>query len=466
MDFDFDLVVIGSGPGGYVAALRAAQLGLKTACIEKSPTLGGTCLNVGCIPSKTLLHATEMYAKLLHEGKRHGIIAKELSYDWSTMQKRRLEVVGGFNQGIAALFKRGKIESITGVAKLEGPHQIEVEANGKKRVLTTRSIILATGSEPVALPFLPFDEKIVLSSTGALALGKIPQKMVVVGAGVIGLELGSVYSRLGTEVQFIEFFDRICPILDEAVSKQFQQVLTSQGMAFQLSSKVTSASMSGRGVLLQIEASQGEHQEIQTEVVLIAIGRRPYSQGLGLEKVGIHLDPKGFVVIDSAFRTSIPSIYAIGDLVDGPMLAHKASEEGVAAVEIIAGLRPMIDYTCIPSVVYTSPEVAAVGLTEAEAKRHGLEVKIGTFSFKANSRAKCNGEETGFVKIVAEKESGRLLGAHILGANASELIAECVIALEKRMTTTQLAGICHAHPTLSEAIKEAALAAEGRALHQ
>jgi dihydrolipoamide dehydrogenase len=462
MELAFDVVIIGSGPGGYVAALRAAQLGFKVACIEKQPQLGGTCLNIGCIPSKTLLHSTEMFHKLKYEGKALGLLASNVAFDWSVMQKRKQEVVTGFNQGIASLFRRGNIQRIQGHAELTGPNEIRVEG----QVVQAKSIILATGSEPIPLPFLPFDEKKVLSSTGALSLENPPHRMAIIGAGVIGVELGSVYRRLGAHVQFIEFLDRICPTFDETISRQFQTILSSQGLSFQLSSKVTSATVTNNEVSLSFENQGGAKGEVLADCVLVSIGRRPYTKGLGLEKVGIATDPKGFIPVNGLFQTTVPSIYAIGDLIDGPMLAHKASEEGVAVAEILAGHRPTIDYVAIPTVIYTSPEVAAVGLTEAEAKQHGLDVQTGTFSFRANSRARCTGDDSGFVKMIAEKGSDKLLGIHIIGDHASELIACCAVALERRMTSLELALCPFAHPTLSEAIKEAALAVHKRALHQ
>ncbi len=462
MEETFDIIVIGSGPGGYVAALRAAQLGFRVACIEKYGQLGGTCLNVGCIPSKALLYSTEMFHKLKNEGKTLGLLTSNLGYDWSIMQKRKTEIVTGFNQGIASLFKRGRIQRIQGHGELVGSDRVRVGEQSFK----AKSIILATGSKPIPLPFLPFDEKKILSSTGALSLDQPPRKMVVIGAGVIGVELGSVYRRLGTEVQFIEFLDRICPTFDETISRQFQTILSAQGLSFQLSSKVTSATISNGEVRLFFEAKGGANGEVTADCVLVSIGRRPYTQGLGLENVGIEPGPKGFIPVNGLFQTVVPSIYAIGDLIDGPMLAHKASEEGVAVAEILAGQRPTIDYIAIPSVIYTSPEVASVGLAEEEAREKGVDVKVGTFSFKANSRSRCTGEESGFVKMIADQNSDKLLGIHILGAHASELIACCAIALEQRMTSLELAACPFAHPTLSEAIKEAALAVHKRALHQ
>ncbi|MBX7065705.1 MAG: dihydrolipoyl dehydrogenase [Parachlamydiales bacterium] len=426
----YDVVVIGSGPGGYVAAIRAAQLGLKTACIEKSKTLGGTCLNVGCIPSKVLLHDSEH------------------SNDFAKMMQRKTKVVSGFTGGVEFLFKKNKVDWIQGAAKLKSPTSISV--NGQN--IEAKNIILATGSEPVSLPFLPFDEKKILSSTGALALSSVPKKMLVVGAGVIGVELGSVYKRLGSEVVFIEFLDRICPAFDLSLSKALLKSLTNQGMVFHLSHKV----MKADGTTLTVQGPTGESQ-FTGDVILVAVGRKPYSSGLGLEEIGIQKDAKGFVQIDGSLRTTQPNIFAIGDLVDGPMLAHKASEEGIAAAEIIAGHHPVINYIAIPNVAYTHPEVAAVGLTEEEIKTRGLSYKVSQFPFKANSRARCIDDEEGFIKILAETNSRRILGVHMIGPNASELIAEATIAIQLKATADQLADTCFAHPTLSEALKEASL---------
>jgi dihydrolipoamide dehydrogenase len=441
----FDVVIIGSGPGGYVAAIRAAQLGLKVACIDKRKEPGGTCLNVGCIPSKTLLHSSEMHWKM------------NPPFDFSKMMEQKRKVISGFNEGILGLFKKNQITYLPGQAKITAPHTVQVSGE----TIEAKNIILATGSEPAQLPFLPFDEKRIVSSTGALAFEKIPSRLCVIGAGIIGVELGSVYHRLGSQVTFIEFQERICPTLDESLSKELQTCLTKQGMTFHLNTKVTGADIASKEITLRTEK-----QELKADAVLIAIGRKPYTQNLGLETVGIVPTAKGFIPIDGQFRTSVPHIFALGDLVDGPMLAHKASEEGVAVAELIAGKTPTIEYLAIPSVVYTYPEVASVGMTEAEAKSFNLSYKTGQFPFKANSRARSTGEEEGFVKILAESTTDRILGVHIISAHASELIALPTLAIQKKLTALDLAHTPFAHPTFSEAIKEAALAVHQRAIHR
>ena len=452
---DYDVIVIGSGPGGYVAAIRAAQLGLKTACIEKEKVLGGTCLNVGCIPSKALLQSSHHYHQLTHEFKAHGIHAQQTSFDFQQMMARKEGVVASFNKGIEGLFQKNKVDWIQGQATLTGPTCVAV--NGK--TVQAKYIILATGSEPIALPFLPFDEKQVVSSTGALALPQVPKKLLIIGAGIIGVELGSVYHRLGAEVTFIEFLDRICPGFDGALSKALLKELSGQGMTFHLSRRVTSAHI---GKTVQITAGE---QVFEGDVALVAVGRKPYFKGLGLEAIGVQQDPKGLIRIDPSFRTSIPSIFAIGDLVDGPMLAHKAEEEGIAVAELIAGHSPAIDYAVIPNVAYTHPEVAAVGFTEEELKTKQVAYKVGQFPFKANSRARASGEAVGFVKVLVQEKSKKLLGVHIIGAHASELIAEAAVAMKLGASAMELAATCHAHPTLSEALKEACLAAVDKPIH-
>ncbi|MCI5053107.1 MAG: dihydrolipoyl dehydrogenase [Simkaniaceae bacterium] len=452
---DYDLVVIGSGPGGYVAAIRAAQLGLKTACVEKESSLGGTCLNVGCIPSKSLLHSTELLSTITHTAEENGIEVATPKVNFAKMMERKNGVVSGFNQGISGLFKKNKIEHLTGHAKFVDPHTLDV--GGKK--VTAQNFIIATGSQPSPLPFLPFDEKKVLSSTGALALERIPKSMIVIGAGVIGVELGSVYNRLGTKVQVVEFLDRVCPPLDSAVSKAFEKVLKKQGMEFHLSTKVESAKVDQNVIL---STSNGT---LEAEVVLVSIGRRPYTENLGLETLGIETEKPGFIPINGAFQTKHPHIFAIGDVAGPPMLAHKASEEGIAAVELIAGLRPHIEYLAIPNVVYTHPEVAAVGFTTEELKAKNIPIKAGQFAFKANSRARCISDDEGFVKLLCHATHGTLLGAHIIGPHAGELIQECALAIEKKLTAHDIAYTSHAHPTLTEAIKEAALAVIAKPIH-
>ncbi len=452
---EFDIVVIGSGPGGYVAAIRAAQLGFKTACIEKKD-LGGTCLNIGCIPSKALLHSTELLSKMSHQAEENGIEFSDLKANLTKMMERKSKIVSEFTGGISFLFKKNKITHIQGEARLKSANTISV---GDKEV-KAKNIILATGSEPIDLPFLPIDEQKVLTSTGALSLDHVPKKLLVIGAGVIGVELGSVYRRLGSEVTFIEFMDRICPTMDQAISKEYQKILEKQGLNFFLSHKVERAEI-GDSVKLVVS----DNKNFEADAVLVAIGRRPCSKNLGLEELGIKTDERGFVQIDGNFQTTLPGVYAIGDLVPGPMLAHKASEEGVICVERIKGLSSHLEYMAIANVAYTSPEVASVGLTEDRAKELKINFKTASFPFKANSRAKCVGAEEGFVKILAHT-SGRLLGIHILGEHASELIAEATLAIEKKLFVSDLADTCHAHPTFSEALKEAALNLTKGAVHQ
>lgn len=461
---NYDVVVIGSGPGGYVAAIRAAQLGFKTACVEKSPTLGGTCLNVGCIPSKALLQSTELYELLQRDGGQHGLEVEGLKPNFGRMMERKEGVVKGLTDGVAHLFKKNKIDRIEGHAAFIDRETIEItNSKGKERV-KSRYFILATGSEPIPLPFLPFDEERIVSSTGALSLKSIPKKMIVVGAGVIGVELASVYRRLGTEVAIIEMLDHICPGIDQGIGRAFLQILKHQGLEFFLSAKVTQGALHGDGVSLTF-TYQNEEVKREADVVLVGVGRRPYTEGLGLEAAGVARTQRGMVSVDGQFRTSQPHIFAIGDIIDGPMLAHKASEEGVAAAETIAGLHPHVNYIAIPNVIYTHPEVASVGLTEEEAKNFDLSLDIGLFYFRGNPRARCSLDTEGMVKVIGDKATGRLLGIHIVGPHASELIGEGVIALEKKATLSELAQASHAHPTFSEAIKDAALAALKRPIH-
>lgn len=452
---EYQVMVIGSGPGGYVAAVEAARLGFKTVCIEKMDTLGGTCLNVGCIPSKALLQSSEYYELLNTSAKEHGIESQGISFDLSQMMKRKELIVKGLVEGVASLLKGNRVERVIGEARFKDPHTVEVD-NGKEiRTIQADFIIIATGSESISLPFLPFDEKGIVSSTGALSLKEVPKRMVVVGAGVIGLELASVYHRLGSKITVVEMLERVTPAMDLAISKQLLQVLKKQGFEFHLGAKVISANKNKTGVFLNVE-HEGKQLKIEGDVVLVAVGRKPYTHGLNLESIKINITPKGFIPVDGNFRTVHPSIFAIGDVIDGPMLAHRASHEGIAVAELIAGKEPHVNYMAIPNVIYTHPEVAAVGFTESEAREAGLNIVVGTSFFRANGRARCAGDTDGFVKVIGDAATGRLLGMHIIGSHASELIGEGVIAMEKKATIKDIATACHAHPTLSETIMEAA----------
>lgn len=457
---EFDVVVIGSGPGGYVAAVRAAQLGLKTACVEKEPALGGTCLNVGCIPSKALLTSSEHYAWLQNDSKEHGINVDGAKVDFAQMMKRKGSVVKGLTDGIASLFKKHNVERFVGTAKFISPNAIQVG----NETIQGKNFIIATGSAPIELPFLKFDEKQIVSSTGALALTSIPQKMVVIGGGVIGVELASVYKRLGAQVTVVEMLDQICIAMDPAISRALQQSLKKQGIEFILPAKVISGEKKGNEIVLTIEANN-EKKQLNADVVLVSIGRKPYTAGLDLEKALLRTNSLGQLDVDGLFRTSQTHIYAIGDLIDGPMLAHKASEEGYVVAGIIGGKSAAVNYMTIPNVIYTNPEAAAVGMTEKEAKDAGLETFTGQAFFRGNPRARCQGDQDGLVKVVGDKTSGKLVGMHILGPHASEMIGEGVVAIKKHMTIKSLAHTSHAHPTLSEAIMEACYNAIGEPLH-
>ncbi|WP_374449219.1 dihydrolipoyl dehydrogenase [Stella sp.] len=461
----FDLVVIGGGPGGYVAAIRAAQLGLRVACVEKDATLGGTCLNVGCIPSKALLDSSEKFAEV-GDLARQGVVVEKVSLDLAAMMAWKDKAVADNTRGIDFLFKKNKVERVWGTGRIAAPGEVVATGpDGAERRLAARNILIATGSEVTPLPGVAIDEQRIVSSTGALSLPAVPKRLVVVGGGIIGLELGSVWRRLGSEVTVIEFLDRITPGIDLEVAKTLQRTLARQGLKFRLGTKVTSATPSEAGVTLTVEpAAGGAAETLECDVVLVAIGRRPYTAGLGLEALGIALD-RGRVPIDDHFRTSVPGIYAIGDVVRGPMLAHKAEDEGVVAAEIIAGQSGHIDYNAIPGVVYTWPEVATVGRSEDDLKAAGIAYKVGKFPFTANGRARCVGETDGFVKILADARTEKVLGVHIIGPDAGTLIAECVLAMEYGASAEDIARTCHAHPTLNEAVKEAALAVDGRALH-
>ena len=466
----FDLIVIGGGPAGYVASIRAAQLGFKTACVEKRKSMGGTCLNVGCIPSKALLESSEHYLHAKTKLQKHGILIPEVSLDLPQMMKRKDAVVRQLTNGILGLFKKNKVEAVFGKGELvsAGPEkQVQVELeNGTKRLLSAPRVLLATGSEPIELPFLKFDGKRVLSSTEALSIPEVPKHLVVIGGGVIGLELGSVWMRLGARVTVVEFQDRIVPFADTQMGTELYKSLGKQGMEFLLSTKCLGAQAIDNGLKVQVEKlSDGSKSEIECDYILVATGRRPFSEGLGLEKLGIKRDKAGRVQVDSHFQTEVQGLYAVGDLIAGPMLAHKAEEEGIAAVEIMAGQAGHVNYDAIPNVVYTWPELASVGANEEELKTKNTEYKVGTFPFMANGRSKSMEETEGLVKILADAKSDRVLGVHMVGPRVSELIAEAVIAMEFGGSAEDIARTCHAHPTLAEVMKEAALAVDKRAIH-
>lgn len=468
MTDSFDTVVIGGGPGGYVAAIRAAQLGMRAACVEKRATLGGTCLNVGCIPSKELLHSTHLFEQAQHGFAGRGIrVPGGVEVDLAAMMAGKDKVVRDLTKGIGFLFRKHKVEHVAGTGRIAGPGRVEVTSeDGEPRVLEARNIVIATGSEPAGLPGIGIDEKRILSSTGALALEAVPERLAVIGGGYIGLEMAVVWSRLGAKVTVIEFLDRILPNMDGDVAKGMHRILKKKGFAFMLGHKVTGATTGKAGVTLSVEKlASGEASTVEADAVLVAVGRRPYTAGLGLESVGIEADAQGRIGIDEHFRTGAEGIYAIGDVVRGPMLAHKAEDEGAVCAEIIAGQSGHIDYDAIPGVVYTWPEAAAVGRTEEALKEAGIDYAVGRFPFQANSRARCSGETEGFVKILADRRTDRVLGVHILGADAGTMIAEAALAMEFGASAEDIARTCHAHPTLNEAVKEAALAVDGRPIH-
>ncbi|MDP2800264.1 MAG: dihydrolipoyl dehydrogenase [Phreatobacter sp.] len=462
----YDLIVIGTGPGGYVGAIRAAQLGLKVAVVEKRKTHGGTCLNIGCIPSKALLHASELFDEAGHGFQALGIEVPAPKLNLKQMMVHKQETVDANVNGVAFLLKKHKVDQHFGRGAIVAPGKVAVTADdGKVTEIEAKNIVIATGSEVTPLPGVTIDEKQIVSSEGGLELTKVPAKMVVIGAGVIGLELGSVWRRLGAEVHVVEYLDRILPGMDAEVAKQFQRIMGKQGVTFQLGSKVTGAKASKKGVTLTVEpAAGGEAQTVEAEVVLVAIGRRPYTEGLGLETVGVALE-RGRVVIDDHFRTNVPGIYAIGDVVRGPMLAHKAEDEGIAVAEIIAGKAGHVNYDCIPGVVYTYPEVATVGKSEEDLKAAGIAYNVGKFPFTANGRARANRATDGFVKVLADAATDKVLGVHIIGAGAGEMIHEAVVLMEFGGSAEDLGRSTHAHPTMSEAVKEAALAVDKRAIH-
>ena len=462
----FDLVIIGSGPGGYVAAIRAAQLNMKVACIEKRGALGGTCLNVGCIPSKALLYSSELYEKAKHEYADHGIKLSKIELDLDKMMKRKTDITAGLNKGIEGLFKKNKITYLKGFASFVDTNNIKIKSDNGEQQIVAKNIIIATGSEVMSLPGIELDEETIVSSTGALSLKSIPKKLVVIGGGYIGLEMGSVWRRLGAEVTVIEYLDRILPGMDQEIATQFKKMLEKQGIKFLLGQKVSSAKKEAKSAKLKLEAvSDQSVQEMTADVVLVSVGRRPYTDNLGLENAGIKLDERGKITVNKHLQTSVNHIYAIGDVIAGPMLAHKAEEEGVAAVEIIAGQAGHVNYDVIPGVVYTNPEVATVGKTEEEVKSSGVEYKIGKFSFMANSRARAMGINEGLVKVIARSDNDEILGVHIIAPEAGTMIAEMVVAMEYKAASEDIARTVHAHPTLNEAVKEAALAVLGRAIH-
>jgi dihydrolipoamide dehydrogenase len=464
----FDLIVIGAGPGGYVAAIRASQLGLKVAVVEKRPTFGGTCLNVGCIPSKALLQSSHLFEEAGHDLGVHGIKLAPPTLDFAQLMKRKGDVVDATTKGVAFLFKKNKIASFQGIGRIEKAGSVAVigDDGAVKDTLGAKNILIASGSEVTPLPGVTVDEKRIVSSTGALELAEVPRRLVVVGAGIIGLELGSVWRRLGSDVTVIEFLDRITPGVDDEITKHFQRALARQGLKFKLGSKCASAATTAAGVTLTVEpANGGAAETIETDIVLVCIGRRPSVEGLGLDKAGVKLTPRGRIEVDGHFQTSVPGIYAIGDVIDGPMLAHKASEDGVACVETIAGQKGHVDWDLVPSIIYTQPEVAWVGKTEEQLKAANVAYKVGKYPFTADPRSRANGATEGFVKVLADKATDQVLGVHIIGAEAGTMIAEAALAMEFRASAEDIGRVCHAHPTVNEALKEAALAAWEKPIH-
>jgi dihydrolipoamide dehydrogenase len=465
-DTTFDVIVIGSGPGGYVCAIRAAQLGLRTACVEYEKTLGGTCLNVGCIPSKALLQSSEHYHQALHDLKKHGVQFTSVSLDLPTMMKRKDEVVKGLTTGVAGLLKKNKVTWLKGRGTFVSATSVKVTDDaGQTTTYSARHIVIATGSKPIEIPPAKFDRQTIVSSTGALKFDKVPEHLLVIGGGVIGLEMGSVWLRLGAKVTVIEAADRCLGTMDAELGNGLMKVLQKQGMEFHLATKLTGAKVSGGRVKATCTKADGSTVEIEGDKMLVAVGRKAYTEGLGLEAIGIALEAGGRVPVNAHLQTPISGVWAIGDVVRGPMLAHKSEEEGIAVAELIAGKAGHVNYEAIPNVVYTWPEVAAVGISEDEAKAQGIAVNVGKFPFLANGRAKALGNTDGFVKIIADAKTDRMLGAQILGPSASELIAELAVAMEFGASAEDVARTCHAHPTLSEAVKEAALGVEKRTIH-
>jgi dihydrolipoamide dehydrogenase len=460
----YDVVVIGGGPGGYVAAIRSAQLGMRTACIDMREALGGTCLNIGCIPSKALLQSSEKFAGARRSLAEHGVEIGEVGLDLGRMMTRKDRVVSTLTRGVEFLLRKNKVDWIKGKARIAAPGRVVVgTAQNDLRAIDAAAVVIATGSESIPLPGLAVDERRVLSSTGALSLDHVPKRLAVVGGGYIGLELGSVWQRLGSQVTVIEQLDRIVPAMDRELAVSLQRTLTRQGIAFRLAAKLAGVDARNDSIVLEIEGA--EHRPVEAEAVLVAAGRRPFSHGLGLDELGVTRDAQGRIVVDGGFATSIPGIFAIGDVIRGPMLAHKAEEEGIAVAERLAGQKPHVNYDAIPAVVYTWPEVASVGKTEEELTAAGVAYRTGKFPFTANPRARANGDAEGFVKILAETATDRVLGVHIIGPDAGTLIAEAALAIEFGASAEDIARTCHAHPTLNEAVKEAALAVAGRAIH-
>ena len=460
-----DLIVIGAGPGGYVAAIRAAQLGMTVLCIEKRKTLGGTCLNVGCIPSKALLYSSHKYEEAGHNLADYGVQIGKLSLDLNKMMERKDKIVEQLTKGIDFLFKKNNITHLLGTAHLLSSQEVSVTTESGEEIWQANYVLIATGSESTTLPGILVDEKKVLSSTGALNLEKVPEKMIVVGGGYIGLEMGSVWNRLGSKVMVVEYMDRIIPQMDQELGTTLQKSLTKQGIEFKFSTKVIEIKEKKDKSLVEVQSFSGDRETLEADIVLIAAGRKPFTHGLGLKEIGVTLDEKGCIMVNERYETSVSGLYAIGDVIPGPMLAHKAEEEGIAVVEHIAGQHGHVNYSLIPSVIYTNPEVASVGKTEEDLKAEECTYRIGKFPFLANSRAKAIGEIDGFVKILADPLTDKVLGVHIIGPDAGTLIAEATLAMEFSASSEDIARTCHAHPTLNEALKEAALAVDGRAIH-
>ena len=464
MSEKFDVTVIGGGPGGYVCAIRLSQLGLKTACIDSRDTLGGTCLNIGCIPSKSLLNLSENFHRAKNFEKI-GIETGQIKLNLEKMMKNKDKTVTVLTKGVEFLLKKNKVTYFKGIGSFKSQNEISIINDNKETIIQTNKTIISTGSEPACLPGIDFDEKKILSSTGALSISSLPKKMVVVGGGYIGLEMGSVWSRLGTEVQVIEFLDHITPGMDKEISIEFLKILKKQGIKFELNTKVEKITKSKDGVIIETSNKEGNKNKFEVDVVLISVGRKPFTKNLNLEKIGVEVDQKGRIKVNKNFETNKKNIYAIGDVIEGPMLAHKAEEEGIAVAELIAGQSGHVNYDIIPGVVYTSPEVASVGKTEEQLKEKGASYKIGKFPFMANSRAKAIDEPEGFVKILADGITDKILGVHIIGPHAGEMIAEMSVAMEFGASSEDIARTCHAHPTFSEAIKEAALSVDKRQIH-